>query len=58
MSGYLEQAAGNRSFLKGAFFLDKPFSRDVLARHVAEALRSERPARQTEHASVGSFAAN
>jgi nitrogen-specific signal transduction histidine kinase/CheY-like chemotaxis protein len=42
MSGYLEQNEGNRSFLEGAYFLDKPFSRDVLARQVAEALRNER----------------
>jgi signal transduction histidine kinase/ActR/RegA family two-component response regulator len=41
MSGYLEQNDGNRSFLEGAYFLDKPFSRDVLARQVGEALRSD-----------------
>lgn len=58
MSGYLEQNAGNRSFLEGAFFIDKPFSRDVLARQVAEALRSERPIRQTAFTSVGSAVLN
>ena len=43
MSGYLEEYKGNLDFLEGAFFLDKPFSRDVLARQVGEALRGEQP---------------
>jgi CheY-like chemotaxis protein len=47
MSGYLDQNDGNRSFLEGAFFLDKPFSRDVLARLVDEALRSRKSPRST-----------
>ncbi|HMD40387.1 MAG TPA: ATP-binding protein [Candidatus Acidoferrum sp.] len=48
MSGYLEQNEGNRSFLEGAYFLDKPFSRDVLARQIEEALRSSIPSRTAQ----------
>jgi CheY-like chemotaxis protein len=47
MSGYLDQNDGNRSFLEGAFFLDKPFSRDVLTRLVEETLRNSRSPRST-----------
>jgi CheY-like chemotaxis protein len=43
MSGYLEEDASCRALLGGAFFLDKPFSRDVLILQVAEALRSNPP---------------
>jgi CheY-like chemotaxis protein len=43
MSGYLEEDASCRAFLGGAFFLDKPFSRDALILQVAEALRTTRP---------------
>ncbi len=48
MSGYLEQNEGNRSFLEGAYFLDKPFSRDILARQVDEAFRSNRSPRAVQ----------
>jgi signal transduction histidine kinase/CheY-like chemotaxis protein len=39
MSGYLEPADADGDFLEDAFFLNKPFSRDVLVSQVAEALR-------------------
>ena len=38
MSGYLEENQDQRGFLDGAIFLDKPFSRDVLANRIGEAL--------------------
>jgi signal transduction histidine kinase/CheY-like chemotaxis protein len=40
MSGYLEANDGDAELLKGAIFLDKPFSCDMLLRHAADALRS------------------
>jgi signal transduction histidine kinase/ActR/RegA family two-component response regulator len=43
MTGYLEQNDGGAEFLQDAFFLQKPFSREVLVRQLGEALRSERP---------------
>lgn len=39
MSGYLEPGEADGDFLKGAFFLNKPFSRDELVNQVAEALK-------------------
>jgi two-component system cell cycle sensor histidine kinase/response regulator CckA len=38
MSGYPEDDENDREFLKEAFFLQKPFSRDMLVRQVSEAL--------------------
>ena len=52
MSGYLDQNDGNRSFLEGAFFLDKPFSRSVLLRQVEEALRGSRSHRGSQSPAV------
>jgi two-component system, cell cycle sensor histidine kinase and response regulator CckA len=49
MSGYLDYEKGNGEFLEDGFFLQKPFSRDVLIRKVDEALgsrASEEPAAQ------------
>jgi DNA-binding NtrC family response regulator len=40
MSGYLEANDDDAELLKGAIFLDKPFSCDMLLRHAADALRS------------------
>ncbi len=47
MSGYLEPADADGDFLKDAFFLNKPFSRDVLLNQIAEALRQSSPAAVT-----------
>jgi len=49
MSGYLEPGEADGDFLKDAFFLNKPFSRDELVNQVAEALR------QSLSAAVPSF---
>jgi CheY-like chemotaxis protein len=47
MTGYLEQNEGGGGFLEGAFFLQKPFSRETLLRLVGQALNTglngERP---------------
>ncbi|HYL62641.1 MAG TPA: ATP-binding protein [Candidatus Methylomirabilis sp.] len=43
VSGYLEFNKGNSEFLEEGFFLQKPFSRDVLVRKVDEVLKSGRP---------------
>jgi signal transduction histidine kinase/ActR/RegA family two-component response regulator len=45
MSGYLEPGEADGDFLKDAFFLNKPFSRDELVNQVAEAVRQSLPAR-------------
>jgi signal transduction histidine kinase/CheY-like chemotaxis protein len=42
MSGYLEYNRGCDEFLGDGFFLQKPFTRDTLARKVSEALSPER----------------
>jgi signal transduction histidine kinase/CheY-like chemotaxis protein len=39
MTGYLEQNGGTDDYPHDAFFLQKPFSRDSVVGHVAEALR-------------------
>jgi signal transduction histidine kinase/CheY-like chemotaxis protein len=44
MSGYLDPGEADGDFLKNAFFLNKPFSRDELVNQVAEALRQSLPA--------------
>ena len=41
MSGYLEYNRADNEFLEDGFFLQKPFSRDTLARKVSEALRRD-----------------
>lgn len=41
MTGYLEQAEGNGQFPEGAYFIQKPFSRETLVAKVAEALREK-----------------
>jgi signal transduction histidine kinase/ActR/RegA family two-component response regulator len=41
MSGYLDQSEESAEFLEKAFFLQKPFSRDMLLRKVGDALRSK-----------------
>jgi signal transduction histidine kinase/CheY-like chemotaxis protein len=46
MSGYPEDDENDREFLRDAFFLQKPFSRDMLVRHVSEALKAT-PAAET-----------
>ncbi|MGB6667806.1 MAG: ATP-binding protein [Candidatus Acidiferrum sp.] len=45
MSGYLEYNRGNEDFLQDGFFLQKPFSRDLLVHRVGEALKSHSKAR-------------
>ncbi len=40
MSGYLEYNRGNEDFLEDGFFLQKPFSRDMLVHRVGEALQN------------------
>ena len=47
MSGYLEPGEADGDFLKDAFFLNKPFSRDLLLNQIAEALRQSSPAAVT-----------
>jgi two-component system cell cycle sensor histidine kinase/response regulator CckA len=42
MSGYLEYNKGNEEFLEEGFFLQKPFTRDVLINKVVEALEFDR----------------
>ena len=46
MTGYLEQNGGSAEFLRDAFFLQKPFSREGLVSQIGEALKRERPARR------------
>jgi len=46
MSGYPEDDESDRQFLREAFFLQKPFSRDLLVRQVGEALKAT-PAAET-----------
>ncbi len=41
MSGYLEYNGGSGAFLDEGFFLQKPFTRDVLVSKVIEAIQSE-----------------
>ena len=41
MSGYLEQNEGGEDFTGSAAFLQKPFSKDILVRHVGAALQGE-----------------
>jgi signal transduction histidine kinase/ActR/RegA family two-component response regulator len=41
MSGYLEQNEGGEDFTGSAAFLQKPFSKDILVRHVGAALNGE-----------------
>ncbi|MGB7230930.1 MAG: response regulator, partial [Candidatus Acidiferrum sp.] len=40
MSGYLEYNRGNEDFLDEGFFLQKPFSREMLVSRVSEALKN------------------
>ena len=40
MSGYLEYNRGNEDFLEEGFFLQKPFSREMLVSRVSEALKN------------------
>lgn len=40
MSGYLEYNRGNEDFLEEGFFLQKPFSREMLVSRVGEALKN------------------
>jgi two-component system, cell cycle sensor histidine kinase and response regulator CckA len=42
MSGYLEYNKGNEGFLEEGFFLQKPFTREVLINKVVEALEFDR----------------
>jgi CheY-like chemotaxis protein len=42
MSGYLEYNKGNEEFLEEGFFLQKPFTREVLINKVVEALEFDR----------------
>jgi signal transduction histidine kinase/ActR/RegA family two-component response regulator len=41
MSGYIEQNEDSRELLEESFYLQKPFSRDMLLRLVSEALRTK-----------------
>jgi len=45
MSGYLEYNRGNEDFLEEGFFLQKPFSREMLVHRVGEALKNGSKAR-------------
>ena len=45
MSGYLEYNRGNEDFLEEGFFLQKPFSREMLVHRVGEALKNGAKAR-------------
>jgi signal transduction histidine kinase/CheY-like chemotaxis protein len=49
MTGYLEQSEDDQGFLEGAFFLQKPFSRETVVRQVGQALRSERAEKPGVH---------
>jgi two-component system cell cycle sensor histidine kinase/response regulator CckA len=42
MTGYLEQADAGDEFLQGAYFLQKPFTRESIVGRVAEAIKGER----------------
>jgi signal transduction histidine kinase len=42
MTGYLEQEEGNREFLADAFFIQKPFSREMLVSKLDQAISSQR----------------
>jgi two-component system, cell cycle sensor histidine kinase and response regulator CckA len=45
MSGYLEYNRGNEDFLADGFFLQKPFSREMLVNRVNEALKNHAKSR-------------
>ena len=47
MSGYTEEFSEAPSLLQGAYFLQKPFSRDALLRHIQDALKGK-PAEQAD----------
>lgn len=49
MTGYLEQTEGNRELMEDAFFIQKPFSRDILISKIAQALNSEANLRPEAH---------
>jgi signal transduction histidine kinase/ActR/RegA family two-component response regulator len=42
MTGYLEQTDAGDEFLRGAYFLQKPFTRESIVGRVAEAIKGER----------------
>jgi two-component system, cell cycle sensor histidine kinase and response regulator CckA len=42
MTGYLEQTDAGDEFLQGAYFLQKPFTRESIVGRVAEAIKGER----------------
>ena len=46
MTGYLEQNGDGTKFLEGAFFLQKPFSRESLVAQIGKALESDRLVRR------------
>jgi len=48
MTGYLGQNGDGEEYLKDAFFLQKPFSRESLVGQVGEALRNDRQARRMD----------
>jgi len=50
MSGYLDYDRGDVASANDAFFLQKPFSREVLVSKVAEAVRAERPSHSATEA--------
>ncbi len=47
MSGYTEEFSEAPGLLQGAYFLQKPFSREALLRHIQDALKGK-PAEQTD----------
>ena len=47
MSGYTEEFSEMPNLLHGAYFLQKPFSRDALLRHIQDALKGK-PAEQSD----------
>ena len=49
MSGYLEYNPRNEDFLEEGYFLQKPFSREMLVRKVSEALKYNLSPRSIEH---------
>jgi two-component system, cell cycle sensor histidine kinase and response regulator CckA len=46
MTGYLEQNGDGAEFLKGAFFLQKPFTREGVVTQIGEALKNGKSAKR------------
>jgi two-component system, cell cycle sensor histidine kinase and response regulator CckA len=57
MSGYQDYGADERSFEKGCFFVQKPFSRDNLLDVIAQALKAERVEDRVEESPLSTIQA-